>query len=88
MFNERIIAKIPSINVEIADDQASVGKFVTDNRLGNSLSVAKLSDANSLDAALQDLIDNFDTYQHNCEHTYNGHGLKNVVAEIRKLLED
>ena len=64
-----------------------IRKFVTDNRLGNSLTVAKLSDAKSIDSALQDLIENFDTYQHNCEHTYNGQGLKNVVAEIRKLLE-
>ncbi len=87
MFKERIIAKIPSINVEIADNQVGVGQFVTDNRLGNCLTVTKLSDAKSIDSALQDLIENFDTYQHNCEHTYKGKGLKNVVAEIRKLLE-
>jgi len=87
MFNERVIASIPSINAEIADNQAGVGNLVRGAKIGLVFKVSELSDAAKLKAGLDELRTHFDEYANNCKNVYDPNGLLNVVTAIKELLD-
>lgn len=86
MNTERNIAGIPSIVVEIADNQKGVCSFIKEYNLGECLKVEDLKDAVIVNATLQNLIANRSIYTHNCQKLYSKNGILNVVNNIKKLL--
>lgn len=86
MNNERNIAGIPSIVVEIADNQKGVCSFIREYELGECLTVEELKEPKLIDSSLQKLIANRSLYTHNCQKLYSKNGIINVVNSIKKLL--
>lgn len=87
MFSERNLAKIPSIVVEIADNQKGTCDFVKNYNIGIPLLLEELSDPNKLTVALQTLYTNKGIYERNCAKLYNSNGLQNVVDKIQGLID-
>ena len=86
MNTERNVAGIPSIVVEIADNQKGVCSFIKEYNLGECLKVEDLKDPVIVKATLQNLIANRSIYTHNCQKLYSKNGILNVVNNIKKLL--
>jgi len=86
MFRERIIAGIPSINVEIADNQAGtcdgvVRKFT----LGECANVSELKNPSVIFEKLNNLYRNYIEFEKNCRSLIKECGIENIVREIRSL---
>lgn len=86
MFRERIIAGIPSINVEIADNQAGtcdgvVRKFT----LGECANVSELKNPSVIFEKLNNLYRNYSEFEKNCRNLIKDCGIENIVKEIRSL---
>lgn len=86
MFRERIIAGIPSINVEIADNQAGtcdgvVRKF----NLGECAKVTDLMNPSIIHGKLNNLLKNYSEFEKNCRNQIKDRGIENIVEEIRRL---
>lgn len=86
MNSERNVAGIPSVVVEIADNQQGVCSFIKKYCLGECLTVDELKDPVAVNAKLQTLIANRSVYTQNCQKLYSKNGLANVVNSIKKLL--
>lgn len=71
MNTERNVAGIPSIVVEIADNQKGVCSFIKKYNLGECLNVEDLKDPVIVNATLQNLIANRSIYTHNCQKLYS-----------------
>lgn len=87
MFKERIIAKIPSINVEIADNQKGTDAFIKESQIGLCLRVEDLYSVKKISDALTDLCQNFKIYQNNCSNLFKADGILNVVKVLENLLK-
>ncbi|MGN0914799.1 MAG: UDP-2,4-diacetamido-2,4,6-trideoxy-beta-L-altropyranose hydrolase [Succinivibrio sp.] len=85
MFKERIAARIPTVNVEIADNQAGSAQTVEKFKLGNSLKVCELADPKKLDEKLSDLLKNRQFYIENCRRFIKPHGIDNYVRALDQL---
>ncbi|MGN0903509.1 MAG: UDP-2,4-diacetamido-2,4,6-trideoxy-beta-L-altropyranose hydrolase [Succinivibrio sp.] len=85
MFKERIAARIPTVNVEIADNQAGSAQTVEKYKLGNSLKVYELADPKKLDEKLSDLLKNRQFYIENCRRFIKPHGIDNYVRALDQL---
>ncbi len=86
MFRERIAAQIPSINVEIADNQKGACDFVKKNKLGECAKLSELSNYEIIGKKISRLIENKDLYQKNCREMIKGNGIELVIREIQALL--
>lgn len=86
MNTERNVAGIPSIVVEIADNQKGVCSFIKEYNLGECLKVSDLKDPVIVNVTLQNLIANRSIYTHNCQKLYSKNGILNVVKNIKNLL--
>lgn len=88
MFRERIIAGIPSINVEIADNQAGACDGVIKKyNLGECAKLSELSHPETIKSKLNNLIKNYSTYEKNCKEFIKDRGIENIVKEIRALIK-
>lgn len=88
MFQERIMAGIPTINVEIADNQKGVITLVKDLKLGAFLEISELTDDKKLENALKELEINKSLYEENCKGVFSKHGLKNIASNIIGLINN
>jgi len=86
MNTERNVAGIPSIVVEIADNQKGVCDLIRKYNLGECLKVSELKDPTLVNATLQKLSANRSIYTHNCQKLYSKNGILNVVKRIKELL--
>lgn len=86
MNTERNVTGIPSIVVEIADNQKGVCDFIRKFSLGECLTVQELTQPSLVNATLQKLIANRSIYTHNCQKLYSKNGILNVVKRIKELL--
>lgn len=86
MFQERIMAGIPTVNVEITDNQKGVNTLVRDLKLGCSLEVNELTDDKKIEQALKELQENKALYEENCRGVFSKHGLKNIASKIIELI--
>lgn len=87
MFVERILAKLPAINVEIADNQKGTATFVKEYNLGVVMQINELSVNQVLSDNLTILNANRSIYAHNCEKIYDPDGLLNVKDSLLSFLE-
>lgn len=87
MFRERIAAAIPTLGVEIADNQAGAGAIVEHFKLGLSLELEQLKDSHALKSALSELLYNGKFYSDNCRAIYDGQGLNRIAHELLALLK-
>ena len=87
MFVERILARLPAINVEIADNQKGCGNFVKNFNLGVVMSVDELKDEQILSKSLENVNRNRSIYAHNCANVYDSCGLLNVAEVLKKFLD-
>lgn len=88
MFKERICAAIPSLNVEIADNQHGViDSMVHKYHLGIGLSINELKNGQKLKASLDTLYDKRVYYAQNCRNLYAHSGLPRIGAIIKAYLE-
>lgn len=86
MNSERNVSGIPSIVVEIADNQKGVCDFVRKYNLGECLKVKELKNPTLVNATLQKLSANRSFYTQNCQKLYSKNGILNVVKRIKELL--
>ena len=86
MFRERIAAAIPTIGVEIADNQAGAQEIVKHLQIGLSLTLDELHNGKCVTQALTTLTEQADTYTKNCQAIYDGQGLNRIVAKMLSLL--
>ena len=86
MFRERIAAAIPTIGVEIADNQAGAQEIVKHLQIGLSLTLDELHNGKCVTKALTTLTEQADTYTKNCQAIYDGQGLNHIVAKMLSLL--
>ncbi len=88
MFKERICAAIPSINVEIADNQQGViAGMVKRYDLGIGLGIDDLKDGRILKASLDTLYAEQEHYAKNCRKLYARSGLPRIGAIIKDYLK-
>ncbi len=88
MFRERITAGLPSINVEIADNQAGTCSGIVEKyKLGECASVSDLNKPELIKDKLNKLIEDYATFEKNCRSFIKDRGIENIVREIRQLLK-
>lgn len=88
MFRERITAGIPSINVEIADNQAGTCSGIVEKyNLGECALVSELNNPELIKDKLNVLINNYATFEKNCRNFIKERGIENIVREIRQLMK-
>ena len=88
MFRERIVAGLPSVNVEIADNQAGTCKGIVEKyNLGECATVTDLNNPKHIKDKLDKLIHNYDAFEKNCRNFIKERGIENIVREIRNLLK-
>lgn len=86
MFRERIAAGLPSLNVEIADNQAGTCEGIVEKyNLGECAKVTDLSSPKLIMDKLDKLTLNYDVFEKNCRNFIKERGIENIVREIRKL---
>lgn len=86
MFRERIAAAIPTIGVEIADNQAGAMQIVEKYNIGTSLTLEELSHCSLLANALSNLKQHGQEYTNNCQVIYDGQGLNRIAHKILSLI--
>ncbi|SFS46696.1 UDP-2,4-diacetamido-2,4,6-trideoxy-beta-L-altropyranose hydrolase [Succinivibrio dextrinosolvens] len=88
MFRERIAAGIPSINVEIADNQAGTCKGVVKKyNLGECATLSDLSNPELIKDKLNKLNKNYTVFEKNCRNFIKERGIENIVRAIRELIK-
>ncbi len=86
MFRERIIAGIPSINIEIADNQAGTCDGVVKKyNLGECAEITDLNKPSVILDKLNSLSKNYSEFERNCRNLIKDRGIENIVEEIRRL---
>lgn len=86
MFRERIAAAIPTLGVEIADNQAGASEIVERFHLGLSISLEQLNDSKALSVAFSELLHNGQYYSDHCKAIYDGQGLQRIATKLLALL--
>lgn len=87
MFRERIASAIPTIGVEIADNQAGAMQIVEKFNIGTSLTLNELADSQKLASALVNLEQHGKHYTNNCQVIYDGQGLNRIAHELLSLIQ-